>query len=328
MATEQGPIGSGFTAASTTEDVIKGIDLTGKTAIVTGGYSGIGTETVRVLRAAGAHVIVPTRNHEKAAETLAGMEGIQVETMDLLDPASIDEFARTFLATGSPLHILVNSAGIMANPLTFDARGYESQFATNHLGHFQLVSRLWPALRRADGARVVSVSSWGHRYSDVHFDDPNFERRKYAPFSAYGQSRSANILFALGVDERGRRDGIRAFALHPGGIVNTGLGKHVPVDALRTGGIIDENGAPIIDPQHGLKTLLQGAATSVWCATSPRLEGLGGVYCEDVEVAPLAPDDQADSVTLADSLTKRGVMPYAVDPESVERLWKLSEALV
>ena len=326
--TPQRPLGSGFGCASTAADVIKGIDLTGRTAIVTGGYSGIGTETARALRAAGAEVVVPTRNHAKAAQALAGIDGIQVETMDLLDPASVDAFARAFLASGRPLHILVNSAGIMANPLTRDARGYESQFATNHLGHFQLATALWPALRRAGGARVVSVSSWGHRFSDIHFDDPNFERREYQPFSAYGQSKTANILFAVHADARGRVDGIRAFSLHPGGIKNTGLDKHVSDDMLRAGGIIDDSGEAVIRPEHGMKTCEQGAATSVWCAVSPQLDGLGGVYCEDVEIAELAPADQADSIGLSDAHTKRGVMPFAVDPESAERLWKLSETLV
>ncbi|EWM10571.1 short-chain dehydrogenase/reductase [Kutzneria sp. 744] len=181
--TPQRPLGSGFGCASTADDVIKGIDLTGRTAIVTGGYSGIGTETARALRAAGAEVIVPTRNHAKAAEALAGIDGIQIATVDLLDPASVDAFAQAFLASGRPLHILVNSAGIMANPLTRDARGYESQFATNHLGHFQLATALWPALRRAGGAREVSVSSWVFFVSPTStFDDPNFERREYQPF--------------------------------------------------------------------------------------------------------------------------------------------------
>ena len=162
MTTKQMPIGSGFGAASTTNDVIAGIDLHGKTAIVTGGYSGLGRETVRTLRSAGAAVMVPTRDYDRAVISLEGIEGVEIEKMDLLDPASINAFAGKFLASGRPLHILVNSAGIMALPkLTLDERGFEYQFATNHLGHFQLVARLWPALRRANGARVISVSSMG-----------------------------------------------------------------------------------------------------------------------------------------------------------------------
>ena len=330
MSTPQAPIGSGFGAASTAAEVIRGIDLSGKVAIVTGGYSGIGLETARVLQSAGAKIIVPARDHDKAANALAGLDGVEIEVMDLLDPASIDAFAERFLASGRPLHILVNSAGIMANPLARDSRGYESQFATNHLGHFQLVARLWPALRKANGARVVSVSSWGHRYSPVVFDDPNFERRDYDRWSAYGQSKTANILFALALDGRGKAEGVRAFSLHPGGIVDTGLGKHISREDLRAAGVIDEHGKPILDPARNLKTVEQGAATSVWCATSPQLADMGGVYCENSDIAPLITGEF--KVTGMSDATRRtrtlGVMPYAVDPEAAERLWRLSEQLL
>jgi NAD(P)-dependent dehydrogenase (short-subunit alcohol dehydrogenase family) len=332
VETEQKPLHTGFGAETTAAEVIRGVSLEGRVAIVTGGYSGIGVETTRALRSAGARVIVPARNLDKAATALRGIDSVEIEPMDLMDPASIDAFADGFLATGQPLHILVNSAGIMATPLTRDARGYESQFATNHLGHFQLVSRLWPALLEANGARVVSVSSWGHRLSPVVFDDPNFERRPYDRWSAYGQSKTANVLFALGVDERGKADGVRAFSLHPGGIVDTGLGKHLSTDELRAAGVIDEHGKPIRDPARNLKTVEQGAATSVWCAAMPQLEGLGGVYCENCDIAPLvSTEDQANRNNPAIRRTNSfslGVMPYAVDPEAAERLWSLSEQLV
>ncbi|MFE4534862.1 oxidoreductase [Streptomyces scopuliridis] len=327
MTTPQQPIGSGFGAASTTADVIEGIDLSGKVAIVTGGYSGIGLETVRTLRSAGAGVIVPARDHDRAATALKGLDGVGIEAMDLTDPASVDAFAERFLASGRPLHTLVNSAGIMASPLARDARGYESQFATNHLGHFQLAVRLWPALLRADGARVVSVSSWGHRFSPVVFDDPHFERRVYDPWAAYGQSKTANILFALAADERGRADGVRAFSLHPGNIAGTGLGKYLSDEEKRTVGAIDENGDPVFDAASGRKTAEQGAATSVWCATSPRLDAMGGVYCENVEVARPVPDDEVREWGIEDSTRLVGVMPYAVDPVAAGRLWELSERL-
>ncbi|WP_420991726.1 oxidoreductase [Cupriavidus sp. 30B13] len=327
MLTEQQPIGSGFGPASTASEVIAGIDLSGKTAIVTGGYSGLGRETARVLRAAGARVLVPARDVERARTALSGIDA-EVEPMDLLDPASIDAFAARFLAAGQPLHILVNSAGIMAVPaLTRDARGYECQFATNHLGHFQLASRLLPALRQAGGARVVSVSSLGHRYSPVVFDDPNFERRPYDPWSAYGQSKTANILFAVALDARGRGDGIRAFSLHPGAIVDTGLGKYLSREQLVAAGVLDASGNPIRDPSRQLKTVEQGAATSVWCATSPRLDGMGGVYCENVEVAALMAE-QPQRMEMRDAMRLTGVMPYAVDPAAAERLWALSEDLL
>ncbi|PZM13707.1 oxidoreductase [Rhizobium tubonense] len=327
MSTLQQPLGSGFNAASTAEDVIDGIDLTGKFAIVTGGYSGLGRETARVLRSAGATVIVPARDRERAARALQGID-VEVETMDLLDPASIDAFAERFLATGRPLHMLVNSAGIMACPLARDARGYESQFATNHLGHFQLVSRLWPALLKANGARVVSVSSWGHHYSPVIFDDPNFERRDYDRWAGYGQSKTANILFALALDHRGKSEGVRAFSVHPGSIVGTGLEKHLSTEELRKAGVIDENGKPILDPSRNLKTIPQGAATSVWCATSPQLDGIGGVYCENVDIASLEPLDQKTGWKIGDATRRSGVMSYAVDPDAAERLWRLSETLL
>jgi len=194
LPTPQTPIKSGFFATSTAEDVIRGIDLTGKTAIVTGGYSGLGRETARVLRQAGASVIVPARDVERAKGALKDIGGVDVWPMDLLDPASIDAFAERFLALGRQLHILVTNAGIMALPTRIlDARGHELQFATNHLGHFQLTRRLWPALVQAQGARVVALSSRAHRFAPVTFEDIDFERRPYDPWTSYGQSKTANI---------------------------------------------------------------------------------------------------------------------------------------
>jgi NAD(P)-dependent dehydrogenase (short-subunit alcohol dehydrogenase family) len=327
VTTPQAPVGSGFGAASTTRDVVEGIDLSGKVAIVTGGYSGLGLETVRTLQSAGARVVVPARDRSKAQAALAGLGGIEVEHMDLLDPASIDAFAERFLASGRPLDILLNSAGIMACPLARDARGYESQFATNHLGHFQLVARLRPALRRANGARVVSVSSLGHRYSPVVFEDPNFERRDYDRWGAYGQSKTANILFAVALDAGAKAEGVRAFSLHPGSIVGTGLEKYVSREQLRAAGVIDERGEPVLDPARQLKTVEQGAATIVWCATSPRLEGMGGVYCENCDVARVM-TERLTSTTMADATRLVGVMPYAIDPDAADRLWSLSERLL
>jgi NAD(P)-dependent dehydrogenase (short-subunit alcohol dehydrogenase family) len=326
MLSQQTPISSGFGASTTASEIIRGCDLSGKVAIVTGGYSGLGLETVRVLHSAGAKIIVPARDHDKASKALKGLDDVDIEIMDLLVPASIDAFAEKFLASGRPLHILVNSAGIMACPLTRDARGYESQFATNHLGHFQLAARLWPALCQARSARVVSVSSMGHRYSPIVFEDPNFERREYDRWAAYGQSKTANILFALALDKLGKAKGVRAFSLHPGSIVGTGLEKHLSREELMAGGIIDENGKPILDPTRQLKTVEQGAATSVWCATSPQLDGMGGVYCENCDVAGLMPE-KVGAMNIGDSTRMVGVMPYAIDSKSADRLWSLSEHL-
>jgi NAD(P)-dependent dehydrogenase (short-subunit alcohol dehydrogenase family) len=323
----QEPIGSGFGAASTAADVLEVIDLTGRVALVTGGSSGIGLETTRALSSAGARVIVPARDHEKAMAALEGIAGVEIEALDLLDPASIDAFAARFLASGRPLHVLVNNAGIMACPLARDARGYEVQFATNHLGHFQLVARLWPALQKARGARVVSVSSRGHRYSPVVFDDPHFERRAHERWAAYGQSKTANILFALALDERGQAEGVRAFSCHPGSILSTDLKRYLSDEELRRAGVIDGDGQPILDPARMLKTAEQGAATSVWCATSSALAGMGGVYCENCEVSRLVPEEDLAAFSRHDSTRLVGVMPYAVDPEAASRLWLLSERL-
>jgi NAD(P)-dependent dehydrogenase (short-subunit alcohol dehydrogenase family) len=327
MTTEQNPIGSGFGAATTAQEVLRGIDLSGRTAIVTGGYSGLGLETVRALRKAGAEVTVPARDVRRAEAALSGT-GAAVRFMDLLDPDSINVFADDFLSAGKPLHILVNSAGIMACPLARDARGNESQFSTNHLGHFALTRRLWPALLLARGARVVAVSSKGHRFSDVVYDDINFERRAYDPFLAYGQSKTANILFAVELDRRGRQHGVRAFAVHPGGIPDTNLGKHVSSDALKAAGVIDANGKAIINPAKDIKSIAQGAATQVWCAVHPGLAGLGGVYCEDSDIARLRGANENSDFSVGRASGGFGVMPYAVDPASAARLWAVSEKLL
>jgi NAD(P)-dependent dehydrogenase (short-subunit alcohol dehydrogenase family) len=324
MATLQNPIGSGFGPASTPANVIEGLDLSGKVAIVTGGYSGIGLETTRALRSAGARVIVPTRNRDKAVHTLQGLD-VEIAAMDLLDPASIDAFAERFLASNQPLHILINSAGIGGAPLTHDARGYEVHFATNHLGHFQLARRLAPALRQANGARVVAVSAWAHSRSPIVFEDLHFEHRDYSPWMAYGQSKTANILFALALDEREKAYGVRSFSLHPGSIVGTGLSKYVPPEVLRAAGLVNDEGHPIIDPAKNLKTVEQGAATSVWCATNPLLDGRGGVYCQNSDIAPLVSEELAVNQLGSMAL---GVMPHAVDPQAADRLWRLSEQLL
>lgn len=317
----QTPIPSGFNAASTATDVIAGIDLSGKTAVVTGGYAGLGLETARVLRDAGAHVIVPARDMAKARKALDGEADIEVLPMDLADPASIDAFAKQVVDRGGPVHLLINNAGVMACPLERDARGYERQFATNHLGHYQLTVRLWPALRKARGARVVSVSSRGHRYSPVVFDDPHFEHREYNPWASYGQSKTANILFALGVDKRGQADGIRAFSLHPGAIV-TDLARYMSEEEMRSFGAIDEHGQPVVDIERGMKSVAQGAATSVWAATSPMLDGKGGLYLEDSDIAPILDDA---TVAAEDLRNLHGVRPYAIDPDAADALWELSE---
>jgi NAD(P)-dependent dehydrogenase (short-subunit alcohol dehydrogenase family) len=314
MTTAQTPIGSPFGYRSTALEVIAGIDLAGKTALITGGYSGLGTETVRALAAAGARVLVGARRPDKAAEDLADVAGlVEIVPLDLSDPASIDSFAADIAARTGQLDIVINNAAIMACPLARDARGYESQFATNHLGHFQLIARLWPLLKAAGGARVVSVSSIGHRLGGPSIDDPNFEHRDYDKWLAYGQAKSANALFALWLDRVGAAHGVRAFAVHPGGIA-TPLQRHLTMEEQTAMGWYDENGAV----HEAFKSTAEGASTSVWCATSPLLDGLGGVYCENCEVG-----------ALADENTPRGagVFPHIRDEALAQALWAKSEEL-
>jgi NAD(P)-dependent dehydrogenase (short-subunit alcohol dehydrogenase family) len=309
MTTRQAPLPSGYGATTTALEAIGSRDLRGLTAIVTGGHAGLGLETTRVLAGAGATVIAGARSLDKARAALAGIARVEIEALDLIDPASVDAFAGRFLASGRPLHVLVNNAGIMATPLARNPRGFESQFATNHLGHFRLTARLWPALRSANGARVVSLSSRGHAYGSVDLDDPSFERRPYDKWKAYGQSKTANALFALALDVRGEPHRVRAFSLHPGAI-HTELARSVPEEEMR----VLLSSARIAATTF--KTVEQGAATSVWCATSAQLDGMGGVYCEDVDIA---------EAVSADFEGTRGVRPWAMDPELAERLWRKTE---
>jgi len=321
----QQPIGSGFNAFSTTADVMQGINLESRTAIVTGGYAGIGLETVKALTAAGANVIVPARDMSKATANLAGVRNVTVKHLDLMNPASIDVFAQDFLATDRSLHILINNAGIMWVPLQRDSRGYESQLATNHLGHFQVTARLWPALKKANGARVVNVSSFGHQMAPFNFDDPNFEHREYETLQGYGQSKTANNLFAVGLDYRGKNVGVRSFAVHPGAVNGTDLGRVAPMALFQQMGTHDADGNIYPEVAKKLKTVTQGAATSLWAATSNLLNGIGGVYCEDGDIAEL--DLGNIEHRYDDPSTLRGVKPYSVDAESSKRLWRLSEEL-
>jgi Dehydrogenases with different specificities (related to short-chain alcohol dehydrogenases) len=313
----QKPTGSGFNATSTTSDVIKGIDLTGKIAVVTGGNTGIGLETTKTLAAAGATVIVPARDTEKAKKNLQGIANIELETMDLMNSNSIDAFAQKFLASGRPLHLLINNAGIMWVPLRRDSRGIESQLATNYLAQFQLTARLWTALKKANGARVINVSSHGHQFASFNFDDPNFLHREYETLQAYGQSKTASNLFALELDNRGKAFNVRAYSLHPGSINGTELGREASLELFRQMGFCDAEGNILPEVAASLKTIPQGAATTVWCATSPMLTDIGGVYCEDADIAELALDASASG----------GVKPYSLDEANAKHLWILSEKM-
>jgi NAD(P)-dependent dehydrogenase (short-subunit alcohol dehydrogenase family) len=314
MTTPQHNIETGFGPRSTAAEVLQGIDLTGRLAIVTGGYSGIGTETTRALSAAGATVVVPARRPEKAAEVLAGIERVEIDTLDLGDLESVHAFADRFLESGRSIDIQINSAAIMASPETRVGPGWEAQFATNHLGHFALTNRLWPALAAEGGARVVALSSRGHKRSGIRFDDLQFETG-YDKWQAYGQAKSANSLFAVHLDALGQDAGVRAFAVHPGGIL-TPLQRHLTHEEMVGYGWIDEDG----NPMERFKTVEEGAATSVWAATSPRLEGMGGVYCEDCNIAE-------PTAVGTEEAEMHGVDAHAVDPDVAARLWTVSAEL-
>jgi NAD(P)-dependent dehydrogenase (short-subunit alcohol dehydrogenase family) len=308
MTTPQQKIGSGFGAQSTAAEVSEGIDLSGKLAIVTGGYSGVGIETTRALVNRGANVVVPARRPDHAREQLADIDNVEVDDLQLDDQDSVRSFAERF---DRKIDLLINNAGVMASPLLRVGPGWEGQFATNHLGHYTLTNLLWPKLNA--GARVVELTSAAHRISGIRWDDMQFERDPYDKWQAYGQSKTANSLFALQLDLLGQDQGIRAFAVHPGGIM-TPLQRHLSREEMQASGWLDEDGNVIVQ----FKTPEQGAATSVWAATSPQLEGKGGVYCADCDVA-----DVVESIQPGGG----GVMAHAVDPEQAARLWEVSANL-
>src|SRR6478736_8042200 len=292
----------------TAAEVLDGVDLTGRTALVTGGYSGIGVEVVRALAGAGAQVFAPARRPEKAERVLAGIVGVEVAAMDLADQESVASYAEQVLAAGRPLDLVITNAGVMACPETRTADGWELQLATNHLGHYALVNRLRPAIR--DGARVISVSSTGHHLSDIRWDDPWFEDG-YDKWLAYGQSKTANVLFAVHLDELARDLGVRAFSLHPGAIL-TSLGRHLQAEDLDAVMALDDDGNPVLPD---FRSPEQGAATAVWAATSPGLDGRGGDYLEDCAIADVVPDGPQ---------TTSGVRSYARDRDAAARLWAWS----
>ncbi|WP_158862488.1 SDR family NAD(P)-dependent oxidoreductase [Leifsonia sp. AG29] len=297
-----------FGARSTAEEVIAGVDLTRRRAIVTGGAAGLGYETARALASAGAEVTIAARRPDaasEAAERIAAETGNELVHPAVMDLADLDSVARFASAWTGPLHILVNNAGIMATPEQRTPQGRELQFATNHLGHFALTVRLFEALKAAHGARVVVVSSVGHVNGPVRFDDPDFTSEPYDPWLAYAQSKTANILFAVEASRRWAEDEIAVNALNPGRIWGTGLGRHIQAPPAS----FDPSGTTGVS----VKTVEQGAATSVLLAASPLVEGVTGLYFEDAQQAePFTPG------------VRRGVADYALDPGNARRLWELS----
>ena len=318
-ADKQKPMGSGFDTKSVAADVMQNIDLSGKVTIVTGGYSGLGFETVKALISVGAEVYVPARRPGAAKAAFAEVDGpVHITAMDLADINSVQRFADDFNALDKPIDILINNAAIMACPETRVGPGWEAQFATNHLGHFYMTHLLMKAVLRATAPRIVSLSSVGHKQSDIRWDDVHFENTDYDKWAAYGQAKTANALFALGLQQRYGIEGLDAFAVHPGGI-RTPLQRHLTNDEMMAlgwttaDGDLSELAASVFKSPEG------GAATSVWCATSPLLLGRGGVYCEDCDIAKVVTEDTPRHL---------GVAPWAVDENSAEKLWAISEKML
>lgn len=320
MTTRHAPTDSGFSASSTTDDVLAGTDLGGRRFLVTGASGGLGLETSRALAAHGACVVMAARDTEKNRTAMAAiraehpdvdLEDLQV---DLGSLSSVRAAVARFLSDPRPLHGLVLNAGIMATPQGVTVDGFEQQFGVDHLGHFLLARELLERMVESAPSRVVILSSAGHRMGDVDLDDVNFERREYDPFVAYGAAKTCNVLHAVEIDRRYGERGVRAFAVHPGGI-HTELGRHMTPEVIRSlMSRIEESPSALT-----WKTPRQGAATTVWAATSALLDGRGGEYCEDCDVAPVVDDA---------SVTSTGVASRAVDPDRARALWELSSCLV
>jgi len=317
-----------FGATSTTDEVLSGINLKGKRILVTGASAGLGVETARSLAAHGAQVVGAARDLNKAKAATEQVQkdaathggGFELVELDLANLNSVRACADGLLAKGAPFDVIIANAGVMATPFGHTADGFETQFGTNHLGHFVLVNRIASLIR--DGGRLINLSSSGHRYANVDLDDPNFERTPYEPFVAYGRSKTANILFALAFDWRHRSRGIRGAAVHPGGI-RTELDRYI--DSSRLDKIVEEINQQLAAQGKGpfqWKTIPQGAATSVWAAVVAPADEIGGRYCENCHVGQIVPDD----VTI--TAISEGVRGYALDANNAEALWKKSEQLV
>ncbi|HYT18925.1 MAG TPA: SDR family NAD(P)-dependent oxidoreductase [Candidatus Polarisedimenticolia bacterium] len=317
-----------FGATSTTEDVLSGINLRGKRILVTGVSAGLGIETARSLAAHGAHVVGAARDLKKAEAATAQVRkdaeanrgSFELVALDLATLKSVRACAEGLLKKGEPFDVVIANAGVMATPFTNTADHFETQFGTNHLGHFVLVNRIASLIRA--GGRLINLSSAGHRYSNVDLQDPSFERTPYDPWIAYGRSKTANILFSVGFDKRHRGRGVRAAAVHPGGI-QTELGRHIGAEEIQK--LVDRISAQRAAQGQGpfqWKTIPQGAATSVWAGVVAPADEIGARYCENCHVGNIVPDDAAITVV------SEGVRAYAVDPTNAEALWKKSEEMV
>jgi NAD(P)-dependent dehydrogenase (short-subunit alcohol dehydrogenase family) len=319
--TDQVQIQTGFGDKPTGAQVLAEIDLAGKTAIVTGGYSGIGLETVRALAAKGVKVIVPVRSPEKAAQALAEVPGdVTTLPMDLADLASVRAAADSLRADLTSLDLLINNAGIMACPEARVGQGWESQFGINHMGHFALSTALMPLLQSTEGARLVALSSTAHKISDIRWDDIQYQSAPYEKWQAYGQAKTANALFANAMSRRLKPSGGHAFSVHPGGIF-TPLQRHLPEEEMVMLGWKNADGTPTALALQGFKSPEQGCATTLWAATAIQLDGMAGVYCEDCDIA--VPTDPSSPMA-----GYYGVDAHACNEEAAERLWQVSDTLL
>ena len=319
ISIQQTPIKTGIGPKPEATEVMANIDLSGKTALVTGGYSGIGVETVRALTGAGAKVFVPSRDVDRAVKTLEGIiPADQIGFMDLADLPSVKTFGESFADHHLTLDLAIFNAGVMACPLGRTQQGLEWQLGVNHVGHFVLMQTLLPSLRNASGARLITLSSIAHRMSPVRFDDMNYQQRDYDKWQSYGQAKSAQSLMAVELDRRESDNGIRAFSVHPGGIF-TPLQRHLGNAEMAEFGWTDADGNPSAIAEKLFKSTTQGCATSLWAATATSLDNMGGVYCEDCNVSRVVPDDSADFT---------GVRQWAVDSEIAQRLWSETKSLL
>ena len=319
ISEQQKPLNSGFGAKTEPKDIMRGIDLTGKVAMVTGGYSGIGLETTKTLIESGATVIIPARRVSVAKAELSGIvEDENIIEVDLADPSSVIKFVDRFLDSNFTLDILINNAGIMACPQMPTKEGWDLQFAVNHIGHFILTKGLMPLMKKADEPRIVTLSSTGHKLSGIQWDDVNFEN-SYDKWQAYGQSKTAASLLAVEINTRMKEQGIKSYSVHPGGIV-TPLQRHLENEEMVALGWKKEDGSLSDMAAAAFKSPSQGASTTLWCATSPMLNDISGVYCEDCDVAPRQSEGPEARYV--------GVADWAVDTDEAAKLWELTEQMI
>ena len=322
ISDNQKPINSGFNSKSETSDILSEINLSDKVAIVTGGYSGIGLETTKGLVLAGTKVIIPAKRPEIAFKNLNGIVSEDnIIKMDLSDLNSVKGFTDSFKENFSKLDLLINNAGIMACPETRIGNNWESQFAVNHIGHFLLTNELMDMMEDVEGARFVSLSSSAHSLTGILWDDIHFQNTPYDKWMAYGQSKTACSLMAIEFNTRMKDKGVEGFAVHPGGII-TPLQRHLEKEEMVALGWMDEDGSPSELAKNFFKSTSQGASTALWCATSPDLNGLGGVFCEDCDIAKRKSE--------VDESMQRyfGVADWAVNTEEGSRLWEATELMI